>query len=157
MTSGSIGIDRRSTTLPGTIGANAKAELPYLTRQVAEIDNPAKLATDSTNTILLGHAGPAYYLSALHYHEVATARAIPQPLLLLQGNRDYQVTVNDDLNVWLKGLKGRKNVTAVQFPEADHLFLDGTGPPTPLEYNKPGHVDPNVIATIARWIDNVKT
>jgi dienelactone hydrolase len=148
---------RYLATLPGTIGASAKAELPYLTRQVAEIGNPAKLATDSPNTILLGNAGPAYYLSALHYHEVATARAIPQPLLLLQGDRDYQVTVDDDLDVWLKGLKGRKNVTAVQFPRADHLFLDGTGPPSPLEYTKPAHVDAKVISTIARWIDNVKT
>jgi uncharacterized protein len=147
---------RYLATLPGRIGAQAKAELPYLTRQVAEIDNPAKLAKDSPGTVLLGGTSPAYYLSALRYDEVATARAIPQPLLLLQGDRDYQATVADDLDVWLKGLRGRKGVTVVQFPKADHLFLDGSGPPTPLEYTKPGHVDPKVIATIARWIDNTK-
>jgi uncharacterized protein len=147
---------RYLATLPGTIGAKAKAELPYLTRQVAEIDNPANLANESPDTVLLGGTRPAYYLSALHYHEVATARTIPQPLLLLQGDRDYQATVTNDLDVWLKGLKGRKDVTAVRFPNANHLFLNGTGPPTPLEYNKPGHVDPKVISTIAGWIDNVK-
>jgi hypothetical protein len=38
----------------------------------------------------------------------------------------------------------------------DHLFLNGTGPPTQLEYTKPGHVDPKLIATIAAWIDKVK-
>ena len=43
----------------------------------------------------------------------------------------------------------------MQFPKADHLFLDGTGRPTPLEYQKPGHVDPEVIATIASWIGKV--
>jgi hypothetical protein len=35
--------------------------------------------------VLLGGVGPAYYLSELRYHEVATARSLPQPLLLLQG------------------------------------------------------------------------
>jgi hypothetical protein len=101
--------------------------------------------------------GPAYYLSAFRYNEVATARSIPQPLLLLQGDRDYQATVADDLDVWLKGLAGRKGVAVVQFPRADHLFLDGTGAPTPLEYQKPGHVDPKVVATIATWVNKVKT
>jgi len=87
---------------------------------------------------------------------VATARAIPQPLLLLQGDRDYQVTVANDLHVWLQGLMGRKGVTVVQFPKADHLFLNGSGAPSPLEYQKPGHVDPKVIGTIASWIDSVR-
>jgi hypothetical protein len=58
-------------------------------------------------------------------------RYIPQPLLFLQGDRDHQ------------------------FPDADHLFLDGGGPATPLDYQKPGRVDPAVIATIASWIGRV--
>ena len=86
---------------------------------------------------------------------MATARSIPQPLLFLQGDRDYQVTVANDLDVWLRGLRGRAGVTVVQFPDADHLFLDGSGPATPLDYQKPGQVDPAVIATIARWIGRV--
>ena len=100
--------------------------------------------------------GPAYYLSGYRYNGVATAREIPQPLLLLQGDRDYQVTVANDLDVWLRGLRGREGVSVVEFPKADHLFLDGTGPPTPVEYEKPGHVDAKVVATIAAWIDKVK-
>lgn len=142
-------------TLPGPIGSQAKAELPDVTSEVAKIDNPGALEKDSPGTVLLGGAGPAYYLSELRYNEVATARSIPQPLLLLQGDRDYQATVTNDLDVWLKGLNGRQGVTVVQFPQADHLLLDGTGPPTPLEYEKPGHVDPKVIATIVAWVDKV--
>ena len=144
---------RYLATLHGTIGAQAEAELPEITQLAAEITNPALLAKDRPGTILFGGVGPVYYLSELRYNPVATARSIHQPLLLLQGGRDYQVTVKNDLDVWLKGLKGRKGVTVVRFPNADHLFLDGTGPPTPLEYDKAGHVDPKVIATIASWID----
>jgi uncharacterized protein len=148
---------RYVATLPGTIGAKARAELPYVERQVAEVDDPARLAKENPNTVLLGGTGPAYYLSALRYDETATARSIPQPLLLLQGDRDYQATVPNDLDAWLNGLKGRKGVTVVRLPKADHLFLDGSGPPTPLEYTKPGHVDPKIIATIAVWIDHIRS
>jgi pimeloyl-ACP methyl ester carboxylesterase len=147
---------RYEATFPGTIGAKAKAQLPYLRRQIAEIDNPGKLARERPGTVLFNSIHPAYYLSMLRYDEIATARSIPQPLLLLQGDRDYQVTVKDDLNVWLKGLRRRKGVTVVRFPKADHLFLDGTGRPNPLENYRPGHLDPKLIATIAAWIDKVK-
>jgi len=148
---------RYLATLPGTTGATAKAELPDIAQEAAEIDNPAQLKKDPPGKVLIGGAGPAYFLSGFGYNEVATAQSIPQPLLLLQGNRDYQVTVANDLDVWLRGLRGRKGVTVMQFPGDDHLFLDGTGPPTPLEYQKPGHVDPKVIATIAAWISRVDT
>jgi hypothetical protein len=57
--------------------------------------------------------------------------------------------------VWLRGLRGRPGVTVVRFPDADHLFLDGSGPPTPLDYQKAGRVDPAVITTIASWIERI--
>ena len=146
---------RYLATLPGAIGASARAELPETTQEAAEVASPAALRKDPPGKILLGGTGPAYFLSGFAYNEVATARAIPQPLLFLQGDRDYQVTVAADLDVWLRGLRGRAGVTVAQFPDADHLFLDGSGPATPLDYQRAGHVDPAVIATIAGWIDRV--
>lgn len=143
-------------TLPGVTGAEARAELPNIAREAAEIDSVSALERVKPGTLLLGGVTRVYFLSGFRYNEVATARAIPQPLLFLQGDRDYQVTVPDDLDVWLKSLKGRRGLTVVQFPEADHLFLDGTGRPTPVEYERPGRVDPRVIATIATWIDRIK-
>ena len=121
---------RYLATLPGVTGAHANAQLPQIEQLVALLDSPAALGKKKRpSAVLLGGAGPAYFLSGLRYNEVATARAIRQPLLFLQGDRDYQVTVTDDLDVWLRGLMGRKGVTVVQFPRADHLFLDGSGVP----------------------------
>jgi len=145
------------STLPGAIGAHANAELPEARQAEAEIDSPT-LATQSPTTKLsplLGGAGPQYFLNLRQYDEVATARAIPQPLLLLQGDRDYNVTVPDDLDVWLNGLAGKTNVTVHQYPHADHLFIDGTGPPTPADYDVDRHVDPQVITDIATWVDSI--
>jgi uncharacterized protein len=146
---------RYLATLPGPTGAQAKAELPEVTVLASQMGNATALEKDSPTLDLLDGTSPAYYLSILHYNEIATARSIAQPLLFLQGDRDYQVTVANDLDVWLHGLQGRSGVTVVQFPKADHLFLDGSGPPTPVEYEKPGHVDPGLTSAIASWVKGV--
>lgn len=146
---------RYLATLPGAVGKAARAELPDVEREAAQIDDVSSLERDNPGTALIGGVGPAYYLSELRYNEVATARALPQPLLFLQGDRDYQVTVTNDLDVWLRGLQGRKAVTVEQFPKADHLFLNGSGRPTPLDYTKAGEVAPAVIAAIANWIARI--
>ncbi len=140
--------------LPGSIGSSARSELPQVRQAAQETEQP-ELGTegpDTTLSPLLGGTGPVYWRSLAAYDEVATARALPQPLLFHQGGRDYQVTVPDDLSVWLKGLKGRPDVTVHVYPDADHLFIDGTGTPSPADYNRPGHLSTAVIADIARWV-----
>jgi hypothetical protein len=54
----------------------------------------------------------------------------------------------NDLDLRVRRLGGRTGVTVVQFPDADHLFLDGSGPATPRDYQQAGHVDAAVIAAI---------
>jgi uncharacterized protein len=68
------------------------------------------------------------------------------------GERDCNVTVTDDLDVWLDGLAGRSGVTVHRYPQADHLFIDGTGPPTPGDYAAAAHVDSTTIADVAGWV-----
>nr|BFE99136.1 hypothetical protein GCM10020241_08120 [Streptoalloteichus tenebrarius] len=59
------------------------------------------------------------------------------PMLVLQGSRDHQVTVADDLARWGAGLAHRSNVT-IRVHEADnHLSFPGSGPSTPAEYEAP--------------------
>ena len=72
------------------------------------------------------------------------------PLLVLQGERDYQVTL-DDFAGWKKALAGRK-ATLKSYPELNHLFMDGKGKATPAEYGKAGHVAKAVIDDVAAWI-----
>lgn len=54
---------RYLATLPGPIGSKAKAELPEVMSEAAQVDNLAALERDSPGTILLGGVGPAYYVS----------------------------------------------------------------------------------------------
>ena len=86
-----------------------------------------------------------------NYNPVALAKTLNTPMLILQGERDYQVTLKD-FNLWKNGLAGRDNVTLRTFPALNHLFVAGEGPSSPEEYQKPAHVAAEVVDQIAVWI-----
>lgn len=103
-----------------------------------------------TGGYLIG-APPAYWLDLRVYDPVNVAASLNTPMLILQGNRDYQVTAADFAR-W-QTLSGKANVTLKQYPSLNHLFMTGTGPSTPAEYAKAGQVAPEVIDDIAGWIN----
>ena len=73
-------------------------------------------------------------------------------MLILQGGRDYQVTVAHDLARWQAGLGHRRDITIRVYEADDHLFFRGEGPSTPAGYEPPQHLDPAVVADIAAWL-----
>jgi uncharacterized protein len=121
------------------------------TRQVKLLDSPQFCATTPAEDLPLALPA-AYWLDLLAYDPVATAAQLDIPMLILQGARDYQVTVDDDLVHWRSGLAGRSDVSIRVYPDDDHQFFPGTGRSTPVQYQLPQHVDPAVIAGIAEWI-----
>ena len=97
----------------------------------------------------------AYYYDLAARDEVAIARSLDVPILILRGARDYQAG-GEDLRDWQTGLKGDPKVRAETMPSLNHLFIAGTGAdtPGPAEYFAPGHVDVALIGTIASFIAN---
>jgi dienelactone hydrolase len=83
---------------------------------------------------------------------VKVAAALGKPILVLQGGRDYQATVADDLARWEAGLARRPGVTIRLYPSDNHLFFSGSGPSSPAEYEPAQHVDPDVLVDIAGWL-----
>ncbi len=85
---------------------------------------------------------------------MSAVTVLPQPVLILQGDKDYQVTVKDDLPIWEKALKesGKGNYRIIRFPTHNHAFVSIQGESTGNEYAIPAHVDPKVIETIATWV-----
>ncbi len=74
-------------------------------------------------------------------------------MLFLQGERDYQVTM-EDLAGWKKALGSRKDVEFISYPKLNHLFIEGKDNSTPAEYSAPGNVAKVVVDDIAKWIDS---
>ena len=93
----------------------------------------------------------SFLLDLKGYDPVASAKKLPIPMLILQGERDFQVNMKD-FNLWKSGMSGRKDITFHSYPALNHLFVAGTGKSTEAEYRKPGHVDAAVIDDVAKWL-----
>jgi len=98
-------------------------------------------------------APASYYYDLDARDEVAIARSLNLPILIIHGGRDYQV-IDEDIRVWQTGLKGDAKVQVDSLPALNHLFIAGTGKSGPAEYATAGHVDVAVIGTIASFIAN---
>jgi dienelactone hydrolase len=129
----------------------AEAAVETISRQARTVDSPELSPATPAADLPFGFPAP-YWLDLRGYDPVATAAALDKPMLILQGGRDYQVTVADDLTRWRAGLADRPQVT-IRVHEADnHLFFPGAGASTPAEYEPAQHVDPAVVAEIADWL-----
>jgi dienelactone hydrolase len=126
-------------------GPDSRAAVEAITRQAALADSPD--LSPATPAADLPFGLPAtYWLDLREYDQVATAASLNLPMLVLQGGRDHQVTVADDLARWRHGLAGRPDVTLRVYEDDDHFFFPARDP-------GPGrHVDRAVIADIAAWL-----
>jgi hypothetical protein len=76
-------------------------------------------------------------------------------MLILQGERDYQVTMADFAK-WREAVGARPDVSLKSYPALNHLFIAGTGASTPSEYIVQGHVAEEVVLDIAAWVKTLK-
>jgi fermentation-respiration switch protein FrsA (DUF1100 family) len=127
-----------------------KAAVEKLKAQAAKLKDP-KLSAETPAEELPFGVSAAYWLSLRALAPVETARSVRQPMLILQGGRDYQSTM-DDFAGWQKALAGRKGATLKSYPRLNHLFEEGEGMATPAEYQKEGHVAKEVVDDIAGWV-----
>jgi dienelactone hydrolase len=105
---------------------------------------------DEDSPAVMG-APPTYWLDLKGYNPAEKAKTLGLPMLILQGERDYQVTMTD-FGLWKAALGNTKGVTLKSYPSLNHLFVAGEGKSLPAEYNKPGHVDAAVVDEIATFV-----
>jgi alpha-beta hydrolase superfamily lysophospholipase len=111
---------------------------------------------DAAKSGSISGAPASYWLDLRGYDPPKVATALKTPMLILQGERDYQVTMTDDFVKWKAALGSMPTVTFHSYPALNHLFLAGTGPSLPAEYNVASHVDAAVIRDIVEWIGKLK-
>jgi dienelactone hydrolase len=136
-------------SLKGELSADDRDAVEKIRKQVARVKDPELPPDTPASELPLGI--PAFYWGSLRtYDAVGTAARLQMPLLVLQGERDYQVTM-DDFAGWKKALSSRTNATLKSYPALNHLFMEGKGKSRPDEYDQPGHVAKEVVDDIAAW------
>jgi dipeptidyl aminopeptidase/acylaminoacyl peptidase len=160
-------------SLGGTLGPRIAAEdrslagliiLAGATRPFAEVAReqlaylaaltPGGTSPEEGLRTLRRSAPEAYWKDLDAYRPAATAATLTIPMLILQGERDYQVTLAD-LQGWRDALAGHARVTIKSYPTLNHLFLPGEGKSTPAEYGRAGHIPDFVLDDIADWIKKI--
>ncbi|KYK24688.1 hypothetical protein AYK25_06105 [Thermoplasmatales archaeon SM1-50] len=133
--------------LDGNISEAEQAQIDSLRENISLITSHSL----DPSEIILG-ASAAYWYDLNSYNPVETALALHIPMLILQGERDFQVSYTDDFLAWQQAFVGNTNVTLIAYPLLNHLFIAGNGPPTNTEYNQPGNVDEQVVIDITNWV-----
>lgn len=104
-------------------------------------------------TIRTKALSPQYFSGDITgYDQLKTAAELGCPVLVLQGERDYQVRMTD-FNLWKSALGDSGKAVFRSYPALNHLFMEGKGGmSTPMEYAVKGRVPQYVIADIAEFV-----
>lgn len=92
-----------------------------------------------------------WWMDFRNYYAGEHAKNQTAPLLIIQGDNDFQVTTNH-LDGWKEALSARKDVTYKLYPKLNHFFVSVDQPSTGEEYYTPGNVSESVINDIADWL-----
>ncbi|HTS01889.1 MAG TPA: alpha/beta fold hydrolase [Thermoanaerobaculia bacterium] len=127
-----------------------KATAPALRREAEALaDLYAGRLPASPGATILG-APPSYWLELKAQTPALTAASLGLPILVLQGGRDAQVSMKDFAG-WQRDLKGVARASLKAYPRLNHLFVAGEGPSSAAEYERPGHVDREVVEDVATF------
>jgi len=139
------------SSLPGPAGEGAKKQIGAAEKFAQDYESPTLKPGETVS--MMGNPMPASYVLDLRsYDPTATAARLKIPILVIQGESDYQVT-KKDFEGWEKALAGHSNVIMKTYPGLCHLFTPASSPPSPADYDKPGHVAKATVDDIANWVN----
>jgi uncharacterized protein len=133
----------------GVTSAAEQAQIDQLEQLMARVT--ALGPADAAKPERIFGAPASYWLDLRGYDPPAAAARVTQPMLVLQGERDYQVTM-EEFARWKSALAGRTDVAFRSYPTLNHLFVAGSGKSVPAEYDRPGHISETVVSDIASWV-----
>ena len=99
---------------------------------------------------------PAYWKWLAEYDIVEAAEEITEPVLLLQGEEDYQVTMVD-FEIWKEAVGDRDNWRLISYPGLTHIFVPGEKSEGSAVYSRDGNVQEDVILDIAQFVSETGT
>jgi dienelactone hydrolase len=143
---------RYIASLDGEVSAEERAQLDAIEAAVASLRAALDGEAPPPEGAVLG-APFGYYADMERHDPPAEAAELGLPILVLQGERDYQVTL-EDFERWRQALASRPFACLVSYEGLDHLFRSGTGPSGPADYNRQAPVEARVIEDIAGWIED---
>jgi dipeptidyl aminopeptidase/acylaminoacyl peptidase len=115
---------------------------------------PDTEATAATIQAQISQLTSPWFRYFLHYNPIPTLKKVKCPVLILNGERDVQVSAKINIEAINRALTegGNKQVTTKIFPRLNHLFQEcETGLPTEYQTIEQT-IAPEVLDVMAGWI-----
>jgi uncharacterized protein len=130
--------------------ADEQRHLESIKKLVNRIKDP-NLALNTKDADGKENTDTAYWMDLKDYKPALAAQSIEKPLLILQGDHDYQVT-QVDFDNWKNALSSRPNVRLKMYPGLTHVMMKSLGTPSPKDYDLAQNIPQSVIDDIADWL-----
>ncbi len=111
-------------------------------------------------SLMFGTPIKLYYFKEMGEHQSTNyLKDLNKPMLIMQGDKDFQVSVEKDFNLYKEILKDKTNVTFKLYENLNHAFVPsiyGNIMKAKKEYNVEQHICDYVIDDIATWVLSLK-
>lgn len=132
-----------ATKVPAEAVQEVKKQVAYLNSSKFNLSSPA-------SELPLGQPA-AYWQYLKNYNQLNEVKKVKAPMFFAQGGRDYQVT-EKDFSLWKETLKNDKTAVFKFYPTLSHLFIAGSGKPSPKDYEIKGKVDEPFLKDLTQFI-----
>ena len=129
------------------VSAEQQAEKDAIFSELDKLQDLDTLGEDET----VAGVYSAYWKWLAAYDILAAAEEITLPVLLLQGEEDYQVTMTD-FGIWKEALGQKENWRLISYPGLTHPFTAGLKTEGSAVYTRSDRMDPQVIRDIADFV-----
>ena len=116
----------------------------------AELDK-LKALDELPEDVQIAGAYVPYWRWMESYDILGEAEKIGEPCLLLQGEEDYQVTM-EDYSLWKEAVGDKPNWKLISYPGLVHVFIPGEKSEGAAVYMKDEHIDSQVVSDIAEFV-----
>ena len=150
-------LDQNEAALRSTKGFVNWIVKKQVAKFAAMFDGMYELSDAEAKKKKMGGGTTLYYFKEMGEHPTSGyLLATVKPILIMQGEKDFQATAEKDFAAYKQLLAGRSNVTFRLYENLSHAFVPsvyGDIMKAKQEYNVEQHISGEVIADIANWIN----
>ena len=154
-----IMLDQNETVLNSTKGFVRWIVKKQVAKLSELFDGLYQLTDEESKQKKVGNGMTLYYFKEMGDHAAPEYLTVSQkPMLIMQGAKDFQATVEKDFNEYKILLADKTNVTFRLYEKLNHAFVSFINDDimkAKQEYNVERHIGEEVITDIANWIKTV--
>ena len=149
-------LDQNEDALRSTKGFVKWIVKKQVAKFAAMFDGMYELSDEEAKKRKMGGGTTLYYFKEMGEHPVSGyLLSTEKPILIMQGEKDFQATAEKDFAAYKQLLAGRSNVTFRLYENLSHAFVPsvyGDIMKAKQEYNVEQHIGENVTVDIANWV-----